>query len=75
MTEDVLRSDTAGRVLEILKAPGDAVAAGETVVMIEAMKMEIPVASSGAGTLRALHVALDDMVEEEQPLATMEVTR
>ncbi|SFI08694.1 acetyl-CoA carboxylase biotin carboxyl carrier protein subunit [Albimonas pacifica] len=72
MTEDVLRSDTAGRVLEILKTPGDAVAAGETVATIEAMKMEIPVASPAAGTLRAIHVALDDMIEEDQPLATLE---
>ncbi|WP_339948337.1 acetyl-CoA carboxylase biotin carboxyl carrier protein subunit [uncultured Albimonas sp.] len=75
MTEDVLRSDTAGRVLEILKTPGEAVEAGDAIVMIEAMKMEIPVASPGAGLVRALHVALDDMVEEDQPLATLEIAR
>lgn len=65
-------TDTAGRVLEILKKPGDPVEAGETVLIIEAMKMEIPVAAETGGVIASIDVAVDDTLEEEQPVATLE---
>ena len=65
-------TDTAGRVLEILKAPGDRVETGETVLMVEAMKMEIPVAAEAAGVVASVEVAVDDMLEEDQPVMTLE---
>lgn len=67
-------TDTAGRVLEILKKPGDAVEAGETVLMVEAMKMEIPVTSETAGRIASIEVSVDEMLEEDQPVATLEAT-
>ncbi|MAS45722.1 MAG: acetyl-CoA carboxylase biotin carboxyl carrier protein subunit [Rhodobacteraceae bacterium] len=68
---DIL-TDTAGRVMELLKAPGDRVEAGETVMTVEAMKMEIPIAADAAGVITAIAVAVDQMVEEDQAVATLE---
>lgn len=65
-------TDVAGRVIAVLKSPGDRVEDGEAVVMVEAMKMEIPVAAPAAGTLRSVEVAVDDMVDEDQTVATLE---
>ncbi|SDW22330.1 urea carboxylase/pyruvate carboxylase subunit B/propionyl-CoA carboxylase alpha chain [Albimonas donghaensis] len=71
---DIL-TDTAGRVMELLKAPGDRVEAGETVMTVEAMKMEIPIAADAAGVITAIAVAVDQMVEEDQAVATLEPSR
>ena len=65
-------TDIAGRVIAVLKSPGDRVEDGEAVIMVEAMKMEIPVAAPAAGVLRSVDVAVDDMVEEDQSVATLE---
>ena len=65
-------TDIAGRVIAVLKAPGDRVEEGEAVIMVEAMKMEIPIAAPAAGALRSVAVAVDDMVEEDQTVATLE---
>ena len=68
---DIL-TDPAGRVMELLKAPGDRVEAGETVMTVEAMKMEIPIAADAAGVITAIAIAVDQMVEEDQAVATLE---
>lgn len=65
-------TDIAGRVIAVLKSPGDRVEEGEAVIMVEAMKMEIPVAAPAAGALRSVEVAVDDMVEEDQTVAQLE---
>jgi biotin carboxyl carrier protein len=45
-------------------AAGDAVAPGDVVVLLESMKMEIPVLVEVAGTIRAVRVAPGDVVQE-----------
>lgn len=67
---DIL-TDTAGRVLQVLKKPGDRVEEGETVVLIEAMKMEIPICAEAAGTIETVAVTADQMVEEDDVMATL----
>ncbi len=52
-----------GRVLDLLCAPGDAVQAGQTLVLLEAMKMELRLAAPAAATVAALHVAPGAIVE------------
>ncbi|WP_420392353.1 acetyl-CoA carboxylase biotin carboxyl carrier protein subunit [Acuticoccus sp.] len=64
-------TDTAGKVLDILKGPGDAVAAGETILLIESMKMEIPIAADEAGTIAAVTVAKGDIVAEDDVVARL----
>jgi biotin carboxyl carrier protein len=42
---------------------------GDDVVVVEAMKMEIPVPSPASGTLKSLLVEIDDLVAEDQAIA------
>lgn len=59
---DVIEAPFGGSVWKLLVAAGDAVEAGDTIAVIEAMKMECPVESPAAGTIAALYI------EERQPL-------
>lgn len=61
-------ASVAGSVLEVLVAPGDAVAAGQEVAIIESMKMEIAVEAPAAGTIAEVLVAVSDPVQEGQSL-------
>jgi biotin carboxyl carrier protein len=58
-----------GRVLAVRQRPGARVAAHETVIVIEAMKMEHAVSSPLAGTVTAVHVREGDQVERGDLLA------
>ena len=65
-------ADTAGVVWEILVTPGDSVAAGQEVAVIEAMKMRIPVESPVGGTVRAIAVAVGETIAKGAVLLTVE---
>ena len=52
-------------------AEGDAVVPGDTVVVLESMKMEIPVIAETAGTVRAIKVAAADVVQEGDVLVEL----
>jgi acetyl/propionyl-CoA carboxylase alpha subunit len=58
-----------GKVVKILAATGQEVAAGAPLVVLEAMKMEHTVRTPDAGTVRALHVAVGDQVDADRLLA------
>jgi acetyl-CoA carboxylase biotin carboxyl carrier protein len=66
-----IRSPLTGRVWKIERAVGDAVAAGDPVIILESMKMEVPVEAPVAGTLATLTCAEGDAVEEGAILATL----
>jgi biotin carboxyl carrier protein len=57
-------AEMVANVLSVTVAPGDAVEAGDTVVLLESMKMEIPVLLEHPGTVRAIKVAPGDVVQE-----------
>ncbi len=57
-------SNMAGVILEFLVKPGDTVEADQDVVMLESMKMQIPVQSSVAGTVKGFKVSEGDFVNE-----------
>lgn len=59
-----IETTVAGRVLSILVAVGDRVEAGDEVVKIESMKMELPVEAEYEGTVTRICVAVDDEVDE-----------
>jgi biotin carboxyl carrier protein len=65
-------TEVAGRVCGLPVAAGADVGDGDDIAFIEAMKMEIPVASPAAGKLKALLVAIDDVVAEGQAVAVIE---
>ena len=66
-----IEAGAAGKVFKLEKKPGDAVKAGDAVVVIEAMKMEIPVVAPQDGTVASIDVAVGDAVEAGAVLATM----
>jgi acetyl-CoA carboxylase biotin carboxyl carrier protein len=67
-----LRAELMGTVWKVLKRAGEAVDAGESVVILESMKMEIPVAASQAGTVREVRVAEGAVVQEGDVLAVVD---
>ena len=61
----------AGKVVRLDTKPGDPVKAGDAVVTIESMKMEIPVAAPQDGTVASIDCAVGDACEAGQLLATL----
>lgn len=51
-------------VLSVAVEPGDQVAAGDPIALLESMKMEIPVIAESSGRVRAVKVAPGDVVQE-----------
>jgi biotin carboxyl carrier protein len=72
MAEENIVTDVGGRVCAIALAPGAKVGAGEDVVLVEAMKMEIGASSEKGGTVKSILVKPDEMVEEGQVVAIVE---
>jgi biotin carboxyl carrier protein len=61
-----------GKVLKIEKKAGEHVEEDDVVVVLEAMKMEIPVVAPVSGTVKEIKVAPGQAVEAEQVLAEIE---
>ena len=66
-----VKAGAAGKVFQIPTSVGQKVEAGDTVIIIEAMKMEIPVVAPEAGTIASIDVAVGDAVESGAVLATL----
>ena len=71
MAQTALESHVSGTVWKIERQIGDTLAAGDTVMVIESMKMEIPVEAPTAGVLAKLLVAEGETVIEGQVLAQL----
>jgi biotin carboxyl carrier protein len=63
-----LNAQMPGQVVDVVVAVGDAVTDGQTLMMLEAMKMEIRVSAPYAGIVQQVHVAKGDVVERDQLL-------
>lgn len=64
-----LRSEVSGTVWQVLVEPGQSVGKDDVVLILEAMKMEIPVLSPCSGTIAELAVVQGDSVTESQLVA------
>lgn len=73
MAQVELMSDVTGSVWKILMEVGTAVDAEEPILLIESMKMEIPLVSEKPGTIVEIMVAEGDPVSEGQVIAKIEV--
>jgi biotin carboxyl carrier protein len=69
MPEIKIVTEVAGRICATPVQVGGTVADGDEIVLVEAMKMEIPVLSPASGTLKSLLVEIDDLVAEGQTIA------
>lgn len=72
MAREELGSPVTGTVWKVERNVGDQVADGDIIMILESMKMEIPVEAPCAGTIVALSVAPDESVEEDQILCVIE---
>ena len=57
-------AEMVANVMTVTVAEGEVVEIGDTVVVLESMKMEIPVIAEASGTVRAIKVAAADVVQE-----------
>ena len=63
-----VRAEMVANVWKVVAAEGDHVDDGDTLVILESMKMEIPVLAESAGTV-TLHVAEGDVIQEGDLIA------
>ena len=69
MPEDVV-AEIVATVLEVRVADGQSVDVGDTLVLLESMKMEIPGLAEDAGVLDEVKVAVDDVIQAGDIIAT-----
>jgi acetyl-CoA carboxylase biotin carboxyl carrier protein len=67
-----VKSEITGSVWKILKAPGDGVGEEDALMILESMKMEIPVLAEAQGKVIEIRVKEGDAVVEGQVLAVIE---
>ena len=67
-----IKSEITGTVWQVKSQPGDRVEEGDTLIVIESMKMEIPVIAEDGGTVKEILVKEKDAVAEGQVVAILE---
>ncbi len=67
-----VKAELVGNVWKIEAQPGQAVELDDTLIILESMKMEIPVTAPVAGTVKEILVKEQDVVKEGQVLAVIE---
>ncbi|MEV7808328.1 biotin/lipoyl-binding carrier protein [Microbispora sp. NPDC088329] len=67
-----VRAEMVANVWKIVVSEGDVVDEGDTLVILESMKMEIPVLAEDAGTIAKLQVKEGDVVQEGDVIAVIE---
>ena len=72
MSKIEAKADVTGSVWKIVAAVGARLEEGDTIMILESMKMEIPVLAEEGGTLRELNVAEGEAVREGQVVAVLE---
>ena len=72
MTRLELETPVTGVVWKVMAGPGAKVAAGDPVVIMESMKMEIPVEAPADGTVTEVLVAEGDPARQDDPVAVLE---
>ena len=71
MAEDV-RAEIVASVLEVVVSKGDQIGPGDTVVLLESMKMEIPVLAEIGGTISEVNVAVGDVIQAGHLIAVID---
>lgn len=71
MSEEI-RAEMVANVWKIVVTEGDTVSDGDTLVILESMKMEIPVISEADGTIAKVAVSEGDVVQEGDLIAVLE---
>ena len=67
-----IRAEMVANVWRVLVSEGDQVEDGDTLVILESMKMEIPVLAENSGVVSKLHVLEGDVVQEDELIAVID---
>lgn len=67
----IVESGAAGKIFKVEASIGQSVKRGDAIIIIEAMKMEIPVVAPEDGTVASIDVAVGDAIEAGKTLATL----
>ena len=67
-----IKSEITGTVWKLASKPGDKVESGDTLIIVESMKMEIPVITEDAGTVKEILVKEKEPVAEGQVVAILD---
>lgn len=67
-----VKANMAGNLWKVNVAAGDTVAEGDVVVILESMKMEIPIEATAAGTVKEVKVNEGDFINEGDVIAVIE---
>lgn len=67
-----LKSTMAGTVFSVNVSEGEEVTVGQVVMVLESMKMEIPIEAEAEGKVTAINAQVGDFVNEEDVLLTLE---
>jgi biotin carboxyl carrier protein len=68
----LLTAPMPATVVKVLVAPGQAVRHGDTLVIVEAMKMELPIRAPGDATVKAVHCREGEIVQPDRTLVELE---
>jgi len=68
-----VKTDMAGNVWKVLVSDGDSIKSGDNVVILESMKMEIPIQAGADGKVKNVNVHEGDFVEEGKVLLEIEI--
>ncbi len=72
MTQKTVHAEMAGAILSVGCIAGDGFTAGQELLVMESMKMEIPILADGSGTVVEILVAEGEPVIQGQPLIVLE---
>ena len=72
MARKEIKSEITGSLWKIVKQPGESVTEEDTLMILESMKMEIPIMAEMSGTLAEIRVQEGDPVAEGQVVAVIE---
>ena len=71
MSEEVV-AEMVANVWKVLVSPGDEIGEGDTICILESMKMEIPVEATASGTVAEVNVHEGGVVQEGDVIATID---
>lgn len=71
MAEEIIEAPAPGKILRVLAQAGKPIAEGERIVLMEALKMELPIVAPVAGTVKTINVTAGQTVEAGDTLAVI----
>ena len=72
MAQEVIEVPLTGKIIKVEVKPGDAIKEGDTIVVLESMKMENPIVAPVDGTITKINVTVGQVVKTGETIAIIE---